>query len=55
MPYRAVVFGQDRAAGEAVRNINDGSEISLTVRFGERYLINRSVRQIREAMEARLG
>jgi mycoredoxin len=50
MPYSAVTFGQDATADEAVRNINGGDEISPTVRIGDRYLTNPSIRQIREAM-----
>ena len=55
MPYSAVTFGQDATADEAVLNINGGNEISPTVRVGDRYLTNPSVRQIREAMEAHPG
>jgi mycoredoxin len=55
VPYRAVTFGQDATADEAVRNINAGNEISPTVRIGDRYLTNPSVRKIREAMEAHPG
>ena len=52
MLYSAVTFGLDATADEAVRNINGGNEISPTVRIGDRYLTNPSVRQIREAMVA---
>lgn len=55
MPYSAVKFGRDPVADEAVRHTNDGDEISPTVRLGDRYLTNPSIRQIREAMEARSG
>ena len=35
MPYNAVRFGQDEAADEAVRNVNNGNEISPTVQVGD--------------------
>jgi mycoredoxin len=50
MPYQAVRFGVDPAADEAVRNVNDGDEVSPTVLVGDRYLSNPSIDQIRAAL-----
>jgi glutaredoxin len=52
MPYRAIRFGQDPAADAAVRDVNDGNEVSPTVRVGDRYLTNPTVRQIRQVQRA---
>ncbi len=49
MSYRAIRFGEDATADAAVREVNDGNEISPTVRVGDRYLTNPTLRQIREA------
>ena len=50
IPYRAVKFGRDSDADKAVRSVNDGNEISPTVRIGDRYLSNPTVHQVRQAL-----
>jgi glutaredoxin len=47
IPYRSIRFGEDPQADAAVRAANDGNELSPTVRIGDRYLGNPTVRQIR--------
>lgn len=53
LPHRAIRFGEDSDADEAVLIVGDGNEISPTVRIGEQYLANPTLHQIRQAVAKR--
>jgi mycoredoxin len=50
VPYTAVRFQDDPQGARKVREVNNGNEISPTVRVGGRYLANPSLREVREAL-----
>lgn len=50
VPYAAVRFRDDEAGAAQVRAINDGNEISPTVRVGDRWLTNPRWHQVTAAM-----
>ena len=52
VPYTALRFRDDEAGAAAVRAVNDGNEISPTVRIGPRYLTNPSLREVRAAVRS---
>jgi glutaredoxin-like protein len=49
IPYTKVDIWQDPEAAAVVRSVNDGNELVPTVRVGEVFLSNPSVRQIKAA------
>ncbi len=51
IPYTKVDIWQDKAAAEIVRSVNDGNELVPTVRVGEVFLSNPSVREIKAALD----
>ena len=53
IPYSAVHFGDDEAAAAKVREVNGGNEISPTVRVGQKFLTNPSVREVRRIRASR--
>lgn len=50
VPYAAVRFRDDEAGAAQVRAVNDGNEISPTVRVGDRWLTNPHWHQVTAAM-----
>jgi mycoredoxin len=50
IPYVAVRFRDDEAGATQVRAVNDGNEISPTVRVGDIWLTNPRWRQVAAAM-----
>ena len=50
IPYRAVDIWQDEEAAAIVRSVNGGNELVPTVRIGEEYLSNPSLREVRAAL-----
>ncbi|MGZ8743769.1 MAG: glutaredoxin domain-containing protein [Nocardioides sp.] len=50
VPYVAVRFRDDEAGAAQVREVNDGNEISPTVRVGDTWLTNPRWRQVAAAM-----
>lgn len=52
VPFETVRHSEDEAAAALVRDANHGDEVSPTVRVGDRYLINPSVKDIRRARHA---
>jgi mycoredoxin len=52
IPYTKVDIWQDAEAAALVRSVNDGNELVPTVRIGETFLSNPSVRQVRAALAA---
>jgi mycoredoxin len=50
VPYTPVRFQDDPQGAREVREVNDGNEISPTVRVRGRYLTNPSLREVREAL-----
>lgn len=53
IPYSAVRFGDDEAASAKIREVNGGNEISPTVRIGQKFLTNPSVRDVRRTRAVR--
>lgn len=51
VPYVAVRFRDDEAGAAQVRAVNDGNEISPTVRVGDMWLTNPPWRKVAAAME----
>lgn len=51
--YVAVRFRDDEAGAERVRAVNDGNEISPTVRVGDTWLTNPPWREVAAAMAVR--
>ena len=49
IPYTKVDIWQDKDAAAVVRSVNDGNELVPTVRVGDVFLSNPSVRQIKAA------
>ena len=50
IPYTTVNIWEDPEAAAVVRSVNDGNELVPTVRIGETFLSNPTVRQIRAAL-----
>jgi glutaredoxin-like protein len=50
IPYTKVDIWQDKDAAAVVRSVNDGNELVPTVRVGEVFLSNPSVREIKAAL-----
>jgi glutaredoxin-like protein len=50
IPYTKVDIWQDPAAAALVRSVNDGNELVPTVRVGEVFLSNPSLRQVKAAL-----
>jgi glutaredoxin-like protein len=48
--YTTVNIWEDPEAAAVVRSVNDGNELVPTVRIGETFLSNPTVRQIRAAL-----
>lgn len=46
VPYVAVRFRDDEAGAALVREVNDGNEVSPTVRLGDTWLTNPGWRQV---------
>ena len=53
IPYRAVDIWQDEEAAAIVRSVNGGNELVPTVRVGEVFLSNPTLRQVRAALAHR--
>lgn len=53
IPYLAVRFRDDETGATQVRAVNDGNEISPTVRVGELWLTNPPWRQVAASMRER--
>jgi mycoredoxin len=51
--YTPVDIWEDSEAAAVVRSVNDGDELVPTVRIGEIFLSNPSLRQVRHALAAR--
>lgn len=49
IPYHLVRFQDAPAAADEIRAVNDGNEISPTVRVGNRLLTNPTLRAVRHA------
>jgi mycoredoxin len=52
IPYTPVNIWEDPEAAAVVRSVNDGDELVPTVRIGEIFLSNPSLRQVRDALAA---
>lgn len=52
IPHVSVRFRDDEVGAAQVRTVNNGNEISPTVRVGERWLTNPSWRQVAETSAA---
>jgi glutaredoxin len=52
VPYVAIRFRDDEAGAAQVRTVNDGNEISPTVRVGDVWLTNPRWRQVAAEMRA---
>ena len=52
IPYTTVNIWQDPEAAALVRSVNDGNELVPTVRIGETFLSNPTVRQVRATLAA---
>ena len=50
IPYTSVDIWEDAAAAAVVRSVNNGDEVVPTVRIGETFLSNPSLRQVRVAL-----
>jgi glutaredoxin-like protein len=53
IPYTPVDIWQDPDAAAIVRSVNDGNELVPTVRVGEVFLSNPTLRQVRAALAGR--
>jgi glutaredoxin-like protein len=51
IPYTKVDIWQDKDAAALVRSVNDGNELVPTVKVGEVFLSNPSVREIKAALD----
>ena len=49
VPHRSMRFRDDEDGAARVRDVNDGNEISPTVRIGDRWLTNPGWRDVRAA------
>jgi glutaredoxin-like protein len=50
IPFDAVNIWENAEAATIVRSVNDGDELVPTVRIGERFMSNPSVRDVRAAI-----
>lgn len=50
IPYTRVDIWQDPEAAAVVRSVNDGNELVPTVRVGEVFLSNPSLREVKAAL-----
>ena len=50
IPYTKVDIWQDKDAAAVVRSVNDGNELVPTVKVGEVFLSNPSMREIKAAL-----
>jgi mycoredoxin len=50
IPYTSVNIWDDADAAAVVRSVNDGDELVPTVRIGDTFLSNPSLRQVRDAL-----
>jgi glutaredoxin-like protein len=50
IPYTQVDIWQDPEAAAVVRSVNDGDELVPTVRIGDTFLSNPSLRDVRDAL-----
>jgi mycoredoxin len=50
IPFRAIRFRDDEDGAAAVRAVNDGNEMSPTVRIGEEWLTNPSLARVRAVL-----
>ncbi len=50
IPYTPVDIWQDKDAAAIVRSVNDGNELVPTVRIGEVFLSNPSLREVKAAL-----
>ena len=53
IPYTPVDIWQDADAAAVVRSVNDGNELVPTVRIGDVFLSNPTLRQVRAALAGR--
>lgn len=52
VPHRSVSFRDDEDGAASVREVNDGDEISPTVRVAGRWLTNPGWREVRDALHS---
>ncbi len=50
IPFTSVNIWEDAEAAAVVRSVNDGDELVPTVRIGQTFLSNPSLREVREAL-----
>jgi mycoredoxin len=50
IPYTAVDIWQDEEAAAVVRSVNEGNELVPTVRVGDVFLSNPTLRQVKAAL-----
>jgi mycoredoxin len=50
IPYTSVNIWEDPEAAAVVRSVNDGDELVPTVRIGDTFLSNPSLREVRDAL-----
>jgi mycoredoxin len=50
IPYTAVNIWEDPEAAAVVRSVNNGDELVPTVRIGDTFLSNPSLRDVRDAL-----
>ena len=53
IPYTPVDIWQDQDAAAIVRSVNDGNELVPTVRIGDVFLSNPTLRQVKAALAER--
>jgi len=53
IPYTSVDIWQDQEAAAIVRSVNDGNELVPTVRVGDVFLSNPTLRQVKAALGGR--
>jgi mycoredoxin len=53
IPYTLVDIWQDQEAAATVRSVNDGNELVPTVRVGDVFLSNPTLRQVKAALGGR--
>jgi glutaredoxin-like protein len=53
IPYTAVDIWQDQDAAAIVRSVSDGNELVPTIRVGDLFLSNPTLRQVKAALGAR--
>jgi mycoredoxin len=50
IPYTSVNIWEDPDAAAVVRSVNDGNELVPTVRIGDTFLSNPSLKDVRDAL-----